>query len=102
LEAKQLVEHVSAVVGLPGVVTGGDFDKKYNRFILAGYELKEMGRFAPFIAILNRDLSLHKVFELKGYGQVEGLCVTSNGQIWFTQESSFLSSHKIVKLDLVE
>lgn len=98
IEPKQFVEHVSALEGLPGIVTGGDYDRKNNRFILTGYELKGMGSFYPFITILNRDLTLHKSFELPDYGQVEGMCVTPNGEVWFTQEGSFFSSHKLVKL----
>jgi hypothetical protein len=99
---EQLVEAVSEIKGLSGVITGGDFDRKNNRFILVGYELKGMGSFHPFITILNRDLTLHKSFGLSGYGQVEGVCVTPNGEVWFTQEGSFFSDHKIVKLKLTE
>jgi len=102
IEAKQYVEHVSEIDGLPGIVTGGDFDRKNNRFILVGYEIKAMGSFSPFIAILNRDLTLQKFFELSGFGQVEGMCVTPNGEVWFTQEDSFFSNHKIVKLNLAK
>jgi hypothetical protein len=87
-------------MGLPGVITGGDFDRKNNQFILVGYKLNGMGGFSPFMAIINRNFSLHKSFVLSGYGQVEGVCVAPNGEVWFTQESSFFSDHKIVKLKL--
>jgi hypothetical protein len=100
IDPKQFVEHVSKIEGLQGIVTGGDFDSKNNRFILVGYELKGMGSFYPFITILNRDLTLHKSFELLDYGQVEGMCVTPNGEVWFTQEGSFFSNHKMVKLKI--
>jgi streptogramin lyase len=83
-------------------VTGGDFDRKNNQFILVGYEIQGMGSFSPFIAILNRDLTLQKFFELPGFGQVEGMCVTPNGEVWFTQEDSFFSSHKLVKLNITK
>ena len=101
-EPNQYVEHVSEIEGLPGVVTGGDFDSKNNRFILVGYGINAMRNFNPFIAILNRDLTLLKSFEVQGFGQMEGICVTPNGEIWFTQESSVFSNHKIVKLKLVD
>lgn len=101
-EPKQLVKHVSEIQGLPGIVTGGDFDRKNNQFILVGYEIQGMGSFSPFIAILNRDLTLQNFFELPGFGQVEGMCVTPNGEVWFTQEDSFFSSHKLVKLNITK
>jgi len=97
-ESQQFVEHVTEIKGLPGVITGGDFDTKNYRFILIGYEVNRMGSFYPFIAILNKDLSIYKSFKLPGYGQTEGVCVTPNGEVWFTQESSLFSKHKIVKL----
>jgi hypothetical protein len=99
-KSKQHVEHVTQIEGLPGIVTGGDFDIKNNRFILVGYELKSIGNFHPFVTVLNKDLTLRKSFELAGYGQVEGMCVTPNGEVWFTQEGSFFSSQKLVKLNI--
>ena len=102
IEPKQFVEHVSEIEGVPGIITGGDFDRKNNRFILVGYELKGLGNFNPFIAILNKDLTLNMSFELPDYGQVEGICVTPNGEVWFTQEGSFFSNHKLVKLTLTK
>ena len=102
IEPKQFIEHVSTIEGLPGVVTGGDFDSKNNRFILVGYDLKGLGIFYPFIAILNKDLTLHKFFDLADYGQVEGVCVTPSGEVWFTQEASLFSDHKLVKLKVVK
>jgi streptogramin lyase len=43
---------------------------------------------------------LHKSFALPDYGQVEGMCVTPNAEVWFTQEGSFFSNHKMVKLKI--
>lgn len=100
IEPKQSVEHISTIEGLPGIVTGGDFDSKNNRFILVGYELKGLGSFYPFMAILNKNLTLQKFFKLPDYGQVEGVCVTPDGEVWFTQEGSFFSNHKLVKLEV--
>ena len=97
-EPIQLLEHVAEIKGLPGIVTGGDFDSKNNRFILVGYKLNRMKSFTPFITILNKDLSLQTYFELLDYDQVEGVCVTPNGEVWFTQEGSFFTDHKLVKL----
>jgi hypothetical protein len=101
-EPQQFVEHIREIDGIPGVITGGDFDSKNNRFILVGYELKGLGSFHPFIVILNEDLTLNKSFDLLDYGQVEGMCVTPNAEVWFTQEGSFFSNHKIVKLNITK
>ncbi|GAC18813.1 hypothetical protein [Paraglaciecola arctica] len=101
-QAEQFVEHISEVKGLPGIITGGDFDRKNSRFILVGYGAQLLGRITPFIVILNRDFTLQTSFELSGYGQVEGVCVSSNGEVWFTQESSLLSKHKLVKLKVTK
>ena len=101
-EPQQFVEHIREIDGIPGVITGGDFDSKNNRFILVGYELKGLGSFHPFIVILNEDLSLNKSFDLLDYAQVEGMCVTPNAEVWFTQEGSFFSNHKIVKLNITK
>ena len=100
VEPKQFVEPASEIIGLSGVITGGDFDSINNRFILVGYELNGMGFFSPLMTILNRDLTLNSSFVLLGYGQVEGVCVAPNGEVWFTQEDSLFSNHKIVKLKL--
>lgn len=100
IEPKQFVEPLSEIKGLSGVITGGDFDSKNNRFILVGYEVNGMGGFYPFITILDNDFTLLNTFGLSGYGQVEGVCVAPNGEIWFTQESSFFSVHKLVRLKI--
>jgi hypothetical protein len=101
-QPEQFVEHITEIKELPGIITGGDFDSKRNRFILVGYKLSRMGDFSPFIVILNKDLTFYKFFELQGYGQVEGVCVTPDDEVWFTQESSFFSYHKLVKLKVVK
>lgn len=98
--ADQKVRAISEVRGLPGIITGGDYDENLERFILAGYELKGLGSFYPFIAILNNDFELIKTFSLEDYEQVEGLCVTPNGDIWITQEGSFFSKQKLIKLKI--
>lgn len=100
VEPNQFVEPINEIKGLSGVITGGDFDSTNNRFILVGYELNRVGSFSPFITILNRDLTLQTSFGLSGYGQVEGVCVAPNGEVWFTQEGSFFSNQKIVKLNI--
>lgn len=99
---KQSEEHllspVTTIEGLPGVVTGADWDKYNNRYVIVGYNSNAFGIVDPFIAFLSEDYLLEKSFTLAGYGQVEGLCVKSEDEIWLTQESSPFSIAKLIKI----
>lgn len=96
--AEQRVETLIQIEGLPGIITGSDYDPINQRFVLAGYALKGVGILYPFITILDNQFNIAKSFPLENYNQVEGICSTPSGDIWITQESSFLSSQKLVKL----
>lgn len=98
--SKQSIEPIFSIDGLPGIVTGGDYDKENKRFVLVGYQIKGLGSFHPFITILDKQFNLIKNIKISGFQQVEGVCVTPSGEIWFTQESGFFSSQKLVKLKL--
>lgn len=89
---------ITKLTSIPGLVTGADYDARNKRYILVGYELMGLGSFHPFVAILNDKFRLLKSFPVKGYGQVEGVCVTPNSEVWLTQEGSFLSGQKLIKL----
>lgn len=95
---KQSVEPIASIEDLPGIITGGDYDKINKRFILVGYELKGLGIFYPFITILDQQLNWIKNINISDFEQVEAVCVTPNGEVWFTQEGGFFSSQKLVKL----
>lgn len=97
---EQTVAPFTEIKGLPGMVTGSDYDSLNQRFILAGYALKGVGRLYPFITIVDNQFKMAKSFPLDNYNQVEGVCATPSGEIWITQESSFLSGQKLVKLKL--
>ncbi len=95
---EQLLSPVTTIEGLPGVVTGADWDKYNNRYVVVGYSSNAFGIVDPFIAFLSEDYSLEKSFTLTGYGQVEGLCVKSEDEIWLTQENSPFSIAKLIKI----
>ncbi|MFT2091329.1 hypothetical protein [Paraglaciecola sp. 2405UD69-4] len=95
---EQVIKPAFEVNGLPGVITGGDYDTKRKQFVLVGYKVWGLGFFSPFMTILDENLNLVKYFNLEGYGQVEGVCITSNDEVWFTQENSFFSKNKLVKV----
>ena len=89
-----------SVEGLPGVITGGDYDKKNKRFILVGYDLKGRISFYPFITILSEQFTHIKTIALANLAQVEGVCVTPNGEVWLTQEGGLFSSQKLIKIKI--
>ncbi|MEP0356887.1 MAG: hypothetical protein ABJH06_14195 [Paraglaciecola sp.] len=102
VNSKQSIKPIAEVNGLPGVITGGDYDFQNKRFVLVGYKVWGIGFFSPFIAILDEQLNLMKFFDLEGYGQVEGICVSPKSEVWFTQESSFFSKNKLVKIKIID
>lgn len=99
-KGKQKLSANITVEGIPGVITGADYDKMNERYVLVGYPSKRVGFGDPFIVLLDKDFTLIETIPLPGYGQVEGVCAHPSGQIWFTQESSIFSSSKLVKLKL--
>lgn len=103
LDKSQLKQHVKptvTVANMPGVITGADYDPINRQYILVGYPSKRVGFGDPFMVILSDEFVLLEHFQLPGYGQVEGVCRHSSGEIWFTQEGSILSSAKLVKIRL--
>ena len=97
-EVNQKVQPVTTVKGLPGVVTGVDYNKLTSEFIVVGYSLQGFGSFLPFIAKLDRQYNVLASYPLSGFNQVEGVCVSPNGEVWISQESSFFSIQKLAKL----
>lgn len=97
---QQAVTPHALVRGLPGVITGADYDQIQQQYILVGYPSKRVGYGEPFMLILDNQFSLLEHIPLPGFGQIEGVCHRPDGEIWFTQEASFFSSAKLVKLRL--
>lgn len=93
---QQLVSRYD-VEGLPGMVTGAAYVEKSDHYVLVGYDGR--GLFTPFIARLGGDFSLFDFQKLPSLGQVEGVCVRPNGEVWLTQESSLMSSAKLVNVE---
>jgi hypothetical protein len=99
-QEKQKLRAKYTVEGIPGVITGADYDKVNKRYVLIGYPSNRVGFGDPFIVMLNQHFGIIESFSLPGFGQAEGICAHSSGQIWFTQESSIFNSGKLVKLAL--
>lgn len=98
-DKQQKLEPVAQVTGLPGIVTGVDWDAKHNRYVVVGYNSSGFGIVDPFIALLTPDYQLIDSYLLDGYGQVEGICVAGD-TLWLTQENSPFSIAKLIKVQL--
>ena len=87
-EAEQTISTFASIDGLPGVVTGVDFDQHQNRFVITGYKSDPFGNFATFMAQVSSDFALLDVWPLEQYKQVEGICVDNSGTYWFSEEAT--------------
>ena len=87
----------ASIEGLPGVITGADFDDSTSTYTVVGYEMGGFGFSIPFIAKLSADFKVVKVAQLSNYGQVEAVCV-HDGKTWFTQEKSPFKPAKLVQV----
>ncbi|MFC3093791.1 hypothetical protein DRW07_09955 [Alteromonas sediminis] len=97
--AEQKLSPISLIKGLPGVVTGADWDDSQGHYVLTGYSVSTIGLMKPFIAILGEDFALQRIEKLSGLNQVEGVCA-KDGHIWLTQEAGKFSTAKLVNLKL--
>ncbi|QPG05466.1 hypothetical protein IT774_15445 [Salinimonas marina] len=91
----QILTPVAHIDGLPGLVTGADWDAEQRRFVVVGYEHSPIGLFQPFVALIAADFTIEGVARLEQFGQVEGVCVNNASQIWLTQESTPLDSARL-------
>ncbi|QGX60468.1 hypothetical protein [Alteromonas mediterranea] len=87
-ERVQIISPFASIEGLPGVVTGVDFDQHQKRFVVTGYKSDPFGNFSTFMAQVSKDFSLLDVWPLEHYKQVEGVCVDSQGLYWFSEEAT--------------
>ena len=91
----QTVEPVAQIEGLPGLVTGVDWDVANQRYVLVGYEPSPIGLFEAFVAVVTPDFTIEGVARLDQFAQVEGVCVKDASHIWLTQESTPLDSARL-------
>jgi hypothetical protein len=87
-ENLQVLTPFAAISGLPGVVTGVDYDSGKQQYVVVGYKSDPFGNFAAFIAEVSQDFTLTSIWPLEGYKQVEGVCVDKGGNYWFTEEKT--------------
>ncbi len=77
----------ATVEGLPGVITGADWDTQRQQFVVVGYLSDPFGNFDAFIARLSDDFTPLDIWPIADFKQVEGICVCSQGDYWITQEA---------------
>jgi hypothetical protein len=96
-ESLQLLTPFASISGLPGVVTGVDYDSIQHQYVIVGYKSDPFGNFAAFIAEVSQDFTLTNIWPLKGYQQVEGVCVDKRGNYWFTEEKTETRAASLTK-----
>lgn len=84
----QMLTPFASIEGLPGVVTGVDYDASKNQYVVVGYKSDPFGNFAAFMASLSSTFTVLNIWPLEGYKQVEGVCVDSEGAYWFSEEAT--------------
>lgn len=97
-QEEQALEPVTFIDGLPGIITGADWDPYNNRFVVVGYNNSTIGLFRPFVATISEDYQLTGVARLEDFAQVEGVCVKGPEEIWVSQEKSPLNSAKLARM----
>lgn len=99
---EQVLVPYAVTTGLPGVVTGADYNPRTNEFVVVGYSVNAFKIFSPFVAVLNEDFKLIETIALKGFQQIEGICISPNGAMWISQERSYSKGAKLFKVALTK
>lgn len=95
LQQPALTVHAE-ISGLPGMLTDASWAAQSQLFVATGYRnirkhgvmFALTGDFQPFLAFIDRQFKVIKVLPLDTQGQVEGVCVDKQQQIWLSQEQS--------------
>jgi hypothetical protein len=98
-DAEQTLRPVTQINDLPGIVTGADYDVDSRKYYLVGYKTTFIGLPKPFLVILDESYQQEHLVDLRGFGQVEGVCSHADS-IWFTQEDNHLSPAKLVEIQI--
>jgi hypothetical protein len=96
---QQTVSPITFINGLPGMVTGADFNAEKEQYAVVGYEAGGLGFSVPYLAVLDKHFAVLDTYSLSGYGQVEAVCHYQD-HLWFTQEKTPLKPAKLVKLKI--
>lgn len=92
----QQLNKLATISGLPGIVTDAAWAGEAEVYVLTGYRNLRIdglmfaltGDYQPFLALVDREFNLLKTLPLATQGQVEGVCIDQQQQIWLSQEQS--------------
>ena len=96
-ETLQILTPIAQIAGLPGVITGADFDEMRNLYVVVGYTSDPFGNFSTFLAQLDTSFTPIEVWPLDEYKQVEGICVDKQGDYWFSEEATDLRKASLTR-----
>ena len=96
-ETQQILTPIAHIAGLPGVITGADFDEMRNLYVVVGYKSDPFGNFSTFLAQLDTSFTPIEVWPLDEYKQVEGICVDKQGDYWFSEEATDLRKASLTR-----
>ncbi|MCU7553365.1 hypothetical protein OCL06_01995 [Alteromonas sp. ASW11-19] len=85
---QQELTAVATIEGLPGVITGADWDDGRQHYVVVGYASDPFGNFDTFLAEVSAQFNVLNVWSLPDYDQVEGVCAAADGSYWVTQEAT--------------
>lgn len=87
-DVNQTLSPFAEITGLPGVITGVDFDSTRSLYVVVGYKSDPFGNFSTFMAQLDSAFQPINIWPLEKYKQVEGVCVDAAGDYWFSEEAT--------------
>ena len=99
-ETQQILTPIAHIAGLPGVITGADFDEMRNLYVVVGYKSDPFGNFSTFLAQLDTSFTPVEVWPLDEYKQVEGICVDKQGDYWFSEEATDLRKASLTRASI--
>ena len=99
-ETQQILTPIAHIAGLPGVITGADFDEVRNLYVVVGYKSDPFGNFSTFLAQLDTSFTPVEVWPLDEYKQVEGICVDKQGDYWFSEEATDLRKASLTRASI--
>ena len=85
--SQQTLKAVAHLEGLPGVITGADWDEQRGQYVIVGYASDPFGNFDTFLAEVSAEFAVTAIWPLPEHNQVEGVCVAADGSYWVSQES---------------
>jgi hypothetical protein len=90
------------IEGLPGVITGADYDAARNLYVIVGYKSDPFGNFDTFMAQVDNQFVPINIWPLPAYKQVEGVCVDDNGNYWFSEEAAGHRKASLTEVKIIQ